>query len=127
MSGCGSSPEKNPQEIRKAKKEEISKLLILNKKKGPQNTSVAQVYGRKKPYLIEKTRNSSRNTISFLRVFAGFCRAALKNPQGIRKAVFAVALLAVAPPPPSLGLHVSGGGGVVQASRSMDNHSVRKV
>lgn len=71
--------------------------MFSNNKKGPQNTSVAQVYGRNNTHPIDKTHNSPTNTGSFLSVFAGFCRAALKKPSRFRVVVLAAGIAFATP------------------------------
>lgn len=72
-------------------------MLFSKEKRANGSLQLAQVYGRNNHQVIDKTRNSPMNTGSFLPVFTGFCRAALKKPSRFRVVILAAGMVAATP------------------------------
>jgi rare lipoprotein A len=72
-------------------------MLILNKKKGPQKASVAQVYGRNKHQPIVKTQDFQTDSDRKMSLFAGVSRFGRKKASEIRQVILVAALVMVAP------------------------------
>jgi rare lipoprotein A len=76
----------------------MAKLLISNNKKGPQNTSVAQVYGRNNTQPIVKTEHFQNDTRSKMSLFAGVFQKSRKKASEIRQVILALGLVVIATP-----------------------------